>query len=246
MPGWRAGASLLALAVALVVGTSAVSAGTFVGTKGPNKLVGTKGADRINGKAGGDWLTGRAGNDTLNGGKGRDLVVGGPGADWISGGPGSDGLKAADGRADRAVNGGGGANRCVIDIPLDLGVTRNCGTIQQGTGVDGSPGGGGGGPGGGGGGGDAGSLGVTTAQGLVCLPLLGCPFAISGEGADATLGSVSGGGAVTAVLGVAVNVLPTGTWTATGTYMCSSSGGAGYLVVTIGSKSTPQIPVTCS
>jgi hypothetical protein len=236
MPGWRASASLFTVAFALVIGVSSVSAGTLIGTKAPNRLVGTKAADRLAGKAGGDLIKGRAGNDSLSGGKGRDLVVGGPGADRIVGGPATDLLKAADGRADRSVNGGGGANRCVIDIPLDLGVTRNCGTIKQGAAPGGSTG--------------AGvapnTLGITTAQGLICLPLLGCPFVISGDGATALLGSVTGGGAVSAVLGVGVNVLPTGTWVATGTYTCNGGGGPGYLVVTIGSKSTAQIPINCS
>jgi Ca2+-binding RTX toxin-like protein len=237
MPGWRASVSLLTVALALIIGASSVSAAALLGTKAPNRLVGTKAADRLAGRAGGDLLKGRAGNDSLRGGRGRDLLVGGPGADRIAGGQATDLLKAADGRADRAVNGGGGVNRCVIDIPLDLGVTRNCGTIRQGSG--------GGGPHGGGGGGGASTLQVSSAQGLVCLPVLGCPFTITGSGGDATVGSVTGGGAVAAVLGVAVNVLPTGSWVATGTYMCSVSGGPGYLVVTIGSKITPQIPVDC-
>lgn len=36
-----------------------------------------------------------------------------------------------------------------------------------------------------------------------------------------------------------------GTWVATGTYSCSAVDGTGWLVVTIGTKSTPQIPVQC-
>jgi hypothetical protein len=34
-------------------------------------------------------------------------------------------------------------------------------------------------------------------------------------------------------------------WVATGTYSCSALDGTGWLVVTIGTKSTPQIPVQC-
>jgi hypothetical protein len=51
-------------------------------------------------------------------------------------------------------------------------------------------------------------------------------FTITGEGADALVGTVTAGGEVTSVANVAV-------------------GGSGWLIVTIGSKSTPQIPVTC-
>ena len=32
---------------------------------------------------------------------------------------------------------------------------------------------------------------------------------------------------------------------ATGTYSCSAASGTGWLVVTMGTKSTPQIPVQC-
>ena len=72
---------------------------------------------------------GKAGNDLLKGGRGRDLLVGGRGTDRMSGGPGNDVIRAADGRADRLVNGGGGVNSCVVDIPVDLPSTVNCGTI---------------------------------------------------------------------------------------------------------------------
>ena len=56
---------------------------------------------------------------------------------------------------------------------------------------------------------------------------------------------MTGGGAVSSVVNVAVNGVVTGTWVATGTYTCAAGEGDGYLVVTIGSKSTPQIPVNC-
>ena len=42
-----------------------------------------------------------------------------------------------------------------------------------------------------------------------------------------------------------MNGVVTGTWVATGTYSCSAVDGTGWLVVTIGTKSTPQIPVQC-
>jgi hypothetical protein len=224
---------------ALIAGVAGAQAFKLIGTSAGNLLVGSKGADRLLGKAGGDLIKGRGGNDRLNGGKGRDLVNGGPGADRLFAGPGRDGIKAADGRRDRLINGGGGANVCIIDIPADLPVTRNCGTIQTGS----APGGGGGG--GGGNPVDPNALQVTSAQGLICLPLLGCVFTITGKGADALVGTVSYGGAVTSLVNVAVNGVVTGTWVATGTYTCGATGGNGWLMVTMGSKSTPQITVDC-
>jgi hypothetical protein len=86
---------------------------------------------------------------------------------------------------------------------------------------------------------------ITSALGLArCLPLLGeCPFTIRGTGADALVGNLTSGGAVTSVAGTAVNDMVSGTWLATGVYHCTP--GTGWLVVTMGSKSSPQIPVTC-
>lgn len=222
----------------LTAGVAGAQAFKLVGTGAGNLLVGTKGDDRLIGKGGGDLIRGRGGRDGLSGGKGRDLLNGGPGADRLVAGPGNDGIKAADGRADRLVNGGAGTNVCVIDIPADLAVTRNCSTIQTGP-PPGSGGGGGGGPA------DPNALSVTSAQGLACLPLLGCLFTITGTGADALVGTVSYGGAITSLANTAVNGVVTGTWLATGTYSCSATGGSGWLTVTIGSKSTPQIPVEC-
>lgn len=230
-------------AVTLVAGVATVQAFKLVGTKAGNLLVGSKGPDRLVGKGGGDLIKGRGGNDRLSGGKARDLLNGGPGADRLIAGPGNDGIKAADGRADRLIDGGAGTNACVIDIPADLSVTRNCRTIRL---PSAAPGDGGGGGGGGGGGNvDPKTLQVTSAQGLTCLPLLGCLFTITGNGADALIGSVTYDGAITSVINTAVNGTVTGTWLATGTYTCSAAGGTGWLVVTMGAKSTPQIPVEC-
>jgi hypothetical protein len=223
----------------LTAGVAGAQAFKLVGTGAGNLLVGTKGADRLIGKGGGDLIKGRGGGDSLSGGKGRDLLNGGPGADRLVAGPGNDGIKAADGRADRLVNGGGGTNVCVIDIPADLSVTHNCSSIQTGP----RPGSGGGG--GGADPADPNALSVTSAQALTCLPLTGCLFTITGKGADALVGTVSYGGAITSLTNTAVNGVVTGTWLATGTYNCGATGGSGWLTVTIGSKSTPQIPVQC-
>jgi Ca2+-binding RTX toxin-like protein len=241
----RAGAVAIALICGgtLSVGVAGSQAFELIGTGAGNLIVGSKGPDRLIGKGGGDLLKGKGGADRLSGGKGRDLLSGGPGADRLIAGPGNDGIKAADGRRDRLVNGGAGRNTCVIDIPADLPVTRNCGTIR----TDPTPVGGGGGGGDGvkGGPPDPTILRVSSAQGLTCLPLLGCLFTITGSGADALVGSVSYGGDVTSVLNAAVNGLVTGTWVATGTFTCGAAGGSGWLVVTMGSRSTPHIPVEC-
>ncbi|HEY7266072.1 MAG TPA: hypothetical protein VH501_00120 [Solirubrobacterales bacterium] len=232
--------------ICLAVMTAAVAdahALKLVGTKAGNRLIGSKGADRLIGKGGADLIKGRRGRDRLSGGKGRDLLNGGPGRDRLIAGPGDDVIKAADGRADRRIDGGGGTDACVIDIPADLPVTRNCGTIRIP-----SPGTGGGGTGGGGGDGggvDPNLLQVTSAQGLTCLPLLGCLFTITGEGADAPAGTISNGGAVTSAAGTALNDVALGTWVATGTFNCAPAGGMGWLLVTMGAKSSPQIPVDC-
>jgi hypothetical protein len=233
-------AILLIFMGALTAGVAGAQAFKLVGTGAGNLLVGTKGADRLIGKGGDDLIKGRGGGDSLTGGKGRDLLNGGPGADRLVAGPGNDGIKAVDGRADRLVNGGGGTNVCVIDIPADLPVTRNCSSIKTG-----SPPGAEGGGGGAGGPVDPNALTVTSAQGLACLPLLGCLFTITGKDADALVGTISYGGAITSLVNTAVNGVVTGTWVATGTYSCSAAEGTGWLVVTIGTKSTPQIPVQC-
>jgi Ca2+-binding RTX toxin-like protein len=238
--------SVLAVSLAAVAGPAAAK--TISGSKKGETLTGTKRADKIKGRGGKDKLKGKGGNDKLVGGKGRDKLIGGSGADRHLGGKGNDVLRAADGRLDRAINGGSGNNTCIIDIALELSIVRGCGTIQAGGAgsYPGAPGGGGGA--GGGGPGAGGGLRVLTAQGLVCLPLVGCVFLISGDGADALLGGVAGGGSVTSVLNVAVNTIlgsDVGTWVATGAYTCGAQGGPGFLIVTIGSESSPPIPIEC-
>jgi RTX calcium-binding nonapeptide repeat (4 copies) len=228
-------------AVTLVAGVATAQAFKLVGTKAGNLLVGSKGPDRLVGKGGGDLIKGRGGNDRLSGGKARDLLNGGPGADRLIAGPGNDGIKAADGRRDRLIDGGRGTNVCVVDIPADLPVVRNCATLR----IPSTSGGGGGGGGGEGGGPtDPKMLQVTSAQGLTCVPILGCLFTITGSGTDALVGTVTAGGAISLLAGTATNGVVTGTWVATGTYNCAP-GATGWLVVTMGTKSTPQIPVQC-
>jgi hypothetical protein len=223
-----AAAFLLLLAVAVGISPAAKLRGTNHG----EKIVGTKGADKIKGMSGNDKIKGKGGNDTLNGGKGRDTVSGDKGADKMLGGAGNDVIKAADGRRDKAINGGGGKNRCVIDTTLELPIARNCSSI-----IAGGPGGRGPGPGPGPGEG----LRVLSATGLVCASSQPtCVFTASGDGANGTVGTVTGGGGVTAVGG---SVTPSGSdWTAGALYGCNADG---FLRVTIGSEFV-DLPVDCT
>lgn len=244
-----AASAVLCLALAVAAGPAA--AAKYNGTKRGERIIGTKKSDRINGKGGNDLIKGRGGNDRLNGGTGSnkvvggkgkdkliggplgDTLIGGPGADSHSGGSGNDLLNAADGRPDRVIDGGPGANKCIVDT-LELSVIRNCGTVQAST-----PGG----KGGGGGPGPGQGLRVLTVD-VTCSPapdLLGCSFHITGDGADAGVGTVEGGGGVTNVLGLSLSINAPD-WDALGGYTCTA---AGFLRVTIGSESV-DVPVTCT
>jgi hypothetical protein len=224
-------AVVLLLWLVVAVGTS--PAAKLRGTQRGERIVGTKGADRIKGLSGNDKIKGKKGNDKLNGGKGRDTIIGDAGADKMAGGAGKDVIKAADGRRDKAINGGPGKNRCVIDTALELSIARNCSTIVSGAG--GSGGGGGPGPGPGEG------LRVLAADGVVCASALPtCVFTLTGDGADALFGTVTGGGGVVAV-GADVTISGSD-WTAAGLYGCTADG---FLRVTIGSEFV-DVPVDCT
>jgi hypothetical protein len=218
--------TLLAAFAFLLVATDISIAAKRVGTSHADKISGTPRADTINGKGGKDKIMGKGGKDKLSGGKGRDTIVGGRAADRMMGGPGNDVIKAADGKRDKAINGGPGKNRCVIDTALELSITRNCSSIVLG-GATGQ--------------GSGQGLQLQSASGLSCgsqLPT--CPFTLSGTGADSPLGTVTGGGGVT---GVGGGVTTSGTdWSAGGLYGCTSDG---FLRVTIGSKSV-DVPVGCT
>jgi hypothetical protein len=215
------------LTVALAAAGGPAMAKKFNGSKRGEKIVGTKGADKIKGKGGNDKIKGRGGKDALNGGKGRDKVVGGAGADRHLGGPGPDVLKAADNKRDKAINGGPGKDRCIVDTALELSVVRGCETVVAG--------------GGSGSAAPPGSLQVTSSTGLVCgstAPT--CLFTLSGTGADGLVGTVTGSGGVTGLGGSAV---VTGEdWSAAGLYGCTADGG---LTVTIGAESV-TVPIDCT
>jgi len=222
----------LLLLIGLVLTTGTSSAAKLRGTNAGDRISGTAGADKINGRSGNDRIAGKGGRDTLNGGGGGDRVVGGKGVDRMTGGPGKDLINAADGRRDKKINGGPGRNRCVIDTSLELSVVKNCSSITLG-----QKGGSGGGPGSGSGPG----LRVLSADGIVCsTPLPLCVFSIIGDGADAPLGTVTGGGGVTA-LGAGLTISGSD-WTAAGVYGCTADG---FIRVNIGSKSA-EVPVDCT
>jgi hypothetical protein len=233
--------AILCLALAVTAGPAVAK--KITGSKRSERIVGTKKSDRINGKGGNDLIKGKGGKDTLRGAKGGDKVVGGKGVDRHLGGPGNDLLKAADGRVDAVIDGGSGANRCIVDV-AELSIVRNCGTVQATTPGSGQGPGGGGGGGGGGGPGPGQGLRVLTVD-IMCSPapdVLGCSFHITGDGADvAGPGSVDKGGGVTNVLGGAGSLSPPN-WDAFGGYTCTS---AGFLRVTIGSESV-DVPVPCA
>ena len=212
------------------------------GSKRGETISGTKGADKIKGKGGNDKLKGRGGNDTLNGGKGRDKLTGGAAADKHLGGPGNDTLRAADGRRDKAINGGPGQNTCIIDTALELSIVKGCNKIVAGAPADrwrrrhrhrsrsGSrtrPG-----------------RGHSRARGRRSRLQHTAPsvrlhdFAVTAL--TRLLGTVTGGGGVT---GLGAAVIVTGTdWTAAGVYGCTADG---FLRVTIGTE-TADVPVDCT
>ena len=244
LPGFAVIASLAAL-VALTAGPAVGKriAGTngkdtIVGTKKADRIKATGGNDRVGGRAGGDRIKGSGGNDRLRGGKGgdrlkgskgKDRITGSKGRDRISAGKGADRLKAVDGKKDRVVNGGAGNDLCRID-QADLPALQNCETAKVGK------------PPGDGPGVAANKLRVKSATGLTCaneLPL--CHFQIVGDGANALVGTVSGGGGVTLAAGAGVVVIDDD-WTATGLYGCTADG---YLKVSIGAKSV-RLRVSCT
>jgi len=75
---------LVLVLVGVLLGATAATARTIVGTAGSDRLVGTPRADALRGLAGNDELSGAAGADFLQGGAGRDSVDGGAGNDRIA------------------------------------------------------------------------------------------------------------------------------------------------------------------
>ena len=102
----------------------------FAAAQGPEFLsgvedvVGSPFADVIHGDSVPNALRGGSGADTIHGGDGNDVVRGGPGKDIIGGGHGldrlygqrnADTLNVRDRRRGDLVDGGRGADRCLVD-----------------------------------------------------------------------------------------------------------------------------------
>lgn len=238
---------VLALAIAAC---AAFSGASMVAVADAKNVNGTKKADKLKGSKKADMINGRGGNDKIKGRKG---------ADKLKGGAGKDKINAVDKAKDKKISGGPGKDVCKID-EADRKAVSGCEKVKvkgssggagggaggNGSGGNGAGGNGGGSGGGGGGAGGAGETGPLTAQPsepLVCAPaaLPTCTFTLSGTGADALAGAITGGGGVTPAVGAAVAVEGED-WTAAGTYSCTSDG---FLRVTIGSEIV-DVPVTCT
>lgn len=101
---------------------------TLKGANGDDCIHGGPGNDDLNGGGEDDVLKGGAGDDTLDGSVGSDILVGGSGQDTMDGGgdASTDILVACDGQVD-VVDGGPGADICIVDLGLD--VVANCETV---------------------------------------------------------------------------------------------------------------------
>lgn len=214
------------LAFAMTIGGGQAIAMKMSGSKRGETITGTKGADKIKGKGGNDKLKGAGGNDTLSGGKGRDRIVGGKGADRNLGGAGADVLKAADGRRDRAINGGPGSDRCIVDTARELSIVRDCETVRAGPGTAAGP---------------NGPLTLVSATGIVCnTPLPSCAFALNVSGLDGQVATVTAGAGI---VGLDADVTIIGTdGILTGNYGCIADG---FLRVTVGTQII-DVPIDCT
>ena len=97
---------LVAMALALVLGSGVAVAAVKFGTDGQDFLMGTSDPDVLYGKGGSDFMDGRGGNDQLYGGDGNDEIVSFPGDDILYGGRGNDFL--IEGKGNNLLFGGSG------------------------------------------------------------------------------------------------------------------------------------------
>jgi hypothetical protein len=214
------------LALAMTIGGGQAIAMKMSGSKRGETITGTKGADKITGKGGDDKLKGAGGNDAVSGGKGRDRIVGGKGADRHLGGAGADVLKAADGRRDRAINGGPGIDRCIVDTARELSIVRGCEAVSAGPATAGGP---------------NGPLSLVSATGIVCdTPLPNCAFTLNVSGLDGLVATITGSAGIVG-LNADVNTLGTDGILA-GNYGCIADG---FLQVTVGSQII-DVPIDCT
>jgi hypothetical protein len=130
---------LLAMVVALSVGSGLGLAKNLAGSGGNDRLVGDNGRDTISGGGGNDHVFGKGGRDRLSGDSGRDEVHGNDGPDSIFGGNGKDYLSGNDFHNafdeqpnDRVNCGPGNADTAITDIDLEgerIDRFENCETI---------------------------------------------------------------------------------------------------------------------
>lgn len=97
---------------------------------GPNSDTTPPRHEEITGSPGPDRIYGGDSYDTLAGGAGADDIEGGPENDTIDGGPDDDVIRARDGRKDRSIDCGAGANDMAIVDDADDTIA-NCETIQR-------------------------------------------------------------------------------------------------------------------
>jgi hypothetical protein len=144
---WLVGLMAVSTVSMVAIPSDPAHAKWLVGTHGADRLHGSAKPDRINGRAGNDRINGRHGADRLIGSRGKDRIQGAQGTDRISGGKGADQLNAADGKRDRAVQGGPGTDTCKVDAADRPAVDCEKVKVVSGGGAYGQGGGGAGGGG---------------------------------------------------------------------------------------------------
>src|SRR5215475_1061075 len=110
-----AGAALLALAVAILVGAASSHAAVEATCMGePATIVGTENSDTLNGTEGEDVIAGLGGDDLIRGLGGEDVICGGDGNDYLYGSNGGLALDFLSGDAGDDVISGGSKLGCVV------------------------------------------------------------------------------------------------------------------------------------
>jgi Ca2+-binding RTX toxin-like protein len=132
---------LLAVVIALSVGSGLALAKSINGGAGNDHLVGNVGKDtisggggkdRIFGKGARDRLSGDAGGDEVHGNEGPDSIFGGNGRDDLFGNEGNDFHNVFDEQPNDRVNCGPGNDTAITDIGLTgqrIDIFENCETI---------------------------------------------------------------------------------------------------------------------
>jgi Ca2+-binding RTX toxin-like protein len=130
-----AGATLLALAVAIFVGASTSHAAVEATCMGETTtIVGTENSDTLNGTEGDDVIVGLGGDDLIRGQGGSDVICGGDGNDYLYGSNGGLAIDFLSGDAgDDVIDGGSKLGGIVVysDAPSPVSVDL---TAQSSTG----------------------------------------------------------------------------------------------------------------